>query len=137
VPHVTDAIFNWIERVAQIPVDGSGLPPDVCIVELGGTVGDVEGMAFMHAFSEHGWKYRQSNRLMVVHVTMLLYVRATGETKTKPAQFGIKKLRETGLLPDLLMCRCEEELSEGMRNKIQTFALLDKSKVGRTFLTHL
>ncbi|KAI1731705.1 glutamine amidotransferase class-I domain-containing protein [Ditylenchus destructor] len=129
VPHITDAIINWVERVAQVPVDGTTLPPDVCIVELGGTVGDVEGMPFITAFSERLWDYRPNVRLMVVHVTMLLHMPATGELKTKPAQNGIKKLREAGLFPDLIMCRSEKIIPDEILNKIQGFALLDKSKI--------
>lgn len=121
VPHITDAIINWVERVAQVPVDGTALPPDVCIVELGGTVGDVEGMPFITAFSERLWDYRPNVRLMVVHVTMLLHMPATGELKTKPAQNGIKKLREAGLFPDLIMCRSEKIIP--VRNNLIKLAL--------------
>ncbi|KAI1704169.1 glutamine amidotransferase class-I domain-containing protein [Ditylenchus destructor] len=129
VPHITDAIINWVERVAQIPVDGTNLPPDLCIVELGGSVGDFESMPFITAFSQSLWQRRPDPRLMVVHVTLLLRMPATGELKTKPAQDGLRKLREAGLFPDLLMCRSEMKITEEILHKIQGFALLEKSNI--------
>ena len=129
VPHVTDAIIDWVERVAQIPVDGTDQPPHVCIVELGGTIGDVEGMAYTTAFSENYRRRRYAQRLMNVHVTMLLDIKSSGETKTKPMQNGIQKLRATGLVPHLIMCRGERQLTKDIRKKIVNFSQLDHNMI--------
>lgn len=144
VPHITDAIIEWIERVAQIPVDGTGLTPQICIVELGGTIGDVEsrvfncilfinntclGMPYTKAFSDNLYKRKYRDRLMCVHVTKLITILSSGEVKTKPAQNGIQKLRETGLFPDLVMCRNDRPMTNEIREKMIAFSQVDPERV--------
>lgn len=86
VPHVTDAIQSWINRVACYPVDGSRLPPDVCLVEVGGTVGDIESAVHLEAFQQLSLKVGREN-FCLGHVS---YVPCIGEQKTKPTQHGVK-----------------------------------------------
>jgi CTP synthase len=99
VPHITSAIQDWIERVARIPVDNSGEEPDVCIIELGGTVGDIESMPFVEAMTELRRKAGKDNFLQI-HVSYVPVIH--GEQKTKPTQQAIKAARSAGLLPDLV-----------------------------------
>uniref|UniRef100_A0A0N5AEU3 CTP synthase n=1 Tax=Syphacia muris TaxID=451379 RepID=A0A0N5AEU3_9BILA len=128
VPHVTDAISNWVQRVAQIPVDGSGKCPAVCIIELGGTVGDIEGMPFVEAFT----KFQTSafrEHFMNVHVSIIIFPKSTGEPKTKPVQMSIRELRQRGLYPDLLFCRSATPITDTLRNKISSSCALDNDQV--------
>lgn len=128
IPHLTDAIADWVERVAQIPVDGTDERPDVCIIELGGTIGDIEGMAYLSAF-ERFQSPALKNHLMNVHVSLLLHPNATGEPKTKPMQNSVRHLRAAGLVPDLLICRSTEELDPQLREKISKFGMMDLEQV--------
>jgi CTP synthase len=105
VPHITDAIQEWIQRVSRIPVDDSGEEPDVCIIELGGTVGDIESMPFIEAMSELRRRAGKNN-FMQIHVSYVPVIH--GEQKTKPTQQAIKAVRSNGLIPDLVgafLCR--------------------------------
>ena len=99
VPHITDAIQEWIQRVARIPVDDSGEEPDVCIIELGGTVGDIESMPFVEAMSQLRRRAGKNN-FMQIHVSYVPVIH--GEQKTKPTQQAIKAVRSNGLIPDLV-----------------------------------
>jgi CTP synthase len=99
VPHITDAIQDWIERVSRIPVDDSGEEPDVCIIELGGTVGDIESMPFIEAMSQLRRRAGKNN-FMQIHVSYVPVIH--GEQKTKPTQQAIKAVRSNGLIPDLV-----------------------------------
>uniref|UniRef100_A0A8R1HXL7 CTP synthase n=3 Tax=Caenorhabditis japonica TaxID=281687 RepID=A0A8R1HXL7_CAEJA len=128
IPHLTDAIVDWIERVAQIPVDGSDEQPDVCIIELGGTIGDIEGMTYLSAF-ERFQRPTLKNHLMNVHVSLILHPNATGEPKTKPMQNSVRHLRAAGLVPDLLICRSTEALEQNLRQKIAGFGMMDLEQV--------
>ena len=85
VPHITNAIQEWVERVAKLPVDGEGKLPEVCIIELGGTIGDIEGMPFVEAFRQFQFKVKREN-FCNVHVSLVPIPSATGENKTKPTQ---------------------------------------------------
>ncbi|CAK0849066.1 unnamed protein product [Prorocentrum cordatum] len=120
VPHVTDAIQDWITDVARKSVDGSGAPPQVCLVELGGTVGDIESAIYLEALQQFKFRVGDQNLLMI-HLGMVPTVGATNEQKTKPCQHSVKLLREAGLNPDLLMCRCDVEIDEATRNKLSLF----------------
>jgi len=120
VPHVTDAIQEWIRDTAQKPVDGSGKCPEVCLVELGGTVGDIESAVYLEALQQFQFQVGKGNFLMV-HLGMLPVIGATGEQKTKPCQHSVKLLREAGLKPDLLMCRSEQPLDQATRRKLSLF----------------
>ncbi|KAH7076274.1 CTP synthase-like protein [Paraphoma chrysanthemicola] len=126
VPHITDAIQEWIQRVARIPVDDSGEEPDVCIIELGGTVGDIESMPFIEAMSELRRRAGKNN-FMQIHVSYVPVIH--GEQKTKPTQQAIKAVRSNGLIPDLIACRCEVDLQEPAIEKIAHFCLVDPEQV--------
>ena len=80
VPHITDAIQEWVERVARVPVSGSAKTPEVCIIELGGTIGDIEGMPFVEAFRQFQFKVKREN-FCNVHVSLVPRPSATGEHK--------------------------------------------------------
>lgn len=118
VPHVTGCIEEWIDRVARIPVDDTNEEPDVCIIELGGTVGDIEGMPFVEALTELRRNCRRED-FMQIHVSYVPVVH--GEQKTKPTQMAIKAVRSAGLIPDLIACRCEKPLEESVIDKIARF----------------
>lgn len=118
VPHLTDAIQNWIERVAQIPVDESGETPDICIVELGGTVGDIESAPFVEALRQFQFRVGKEN-FALIHVSLVPVIH--GEQKTKPTQAAIKDLRSLGLMPDVIACRCSHKLEKPTTNKISMF----------------
>ncbi|KAK4057639.1 CTP synthase ura7 [Microbotryomycetes sp. JL221] len=118
VPHVTDAIQDWVERVARIPVDESGKPPDVCIIELGGTVGDIESAPFVEAMRQFQFRVGIDN-FALIHVSLVPSI--NGELKTKPTQASIRDLRGLGLTPDLIACRCPHLLPEAISQKISMF----------------
>ncbi|GAB7362087.1 hypothetical protein MBLNU230_g2120t2 [Neophaeotheca triangularis] len=118
VPHITGAIEEWVKRVAKIPVDDTGEEPDVCIIELGGTVGDIESMPFVEAMCELRRNVGRDD-FMQVHVSYVPVVH--GEQKTKPTQMAIKAVRSAGLVPDLIACRCEKPLDVGAMDKIARF----------------
>ncbi|TKR86842.1 hypothetical protein L596_011353 [Steinernema carpocapsae] len=128
IPHVSGAITEWIQRVAAIPVDGSGKRPQVCIVELGGTIGDIEGMVYYRAFDIFK-RPTHRDQLMSVHVSLLLDPKSTGEAKTKPLQNSLKQLRAEGLNPDLLVCRSEKPLNDRLKEKITEVGQLDLEQV--------
>lgn len=119
VPHITDAIQEWVERVAKNPVkDGS--VPQVCVVELGGTIGDIEGMPFVEAFRQFQFRVKREN-FCVAHVSLVPSPRATGEPKTKPTQASVRELRGLGLSPDLIVCRSEKPIGSEVQDKISNF----------------
>ena len=105
VPHVTEEIEDWIERVARTAVDDTHEEPDVCIIELGGTIGDIEGMSFVEALCGLRRNVGRDD-FMQIHVSYVPVVH--GEQKSKPTQMAIKSVRSAGLIPDLIACRCEE-----------------------------
>ncbi|ELK31107.1 CTP synthase 1 [Myotis davidii] len=103
VPHITDAIQEWVMRQALIPVDEDGLEPQVCVIELGGTVGDIESMPFIEAFRQFQFKVKKEN-FCNIHVSLVPQPSSTGEQKTKPTQNSVRELRGLGLSPDLVIC---------------------------------
>ena len=113
IPHITDEIQKAIVR-------GAPKGTDVAIIEIGGTAGDIESLPFLEAIRQFGLKMPK-NRVMYVHLTLLPYLNASGEMKTKPTQQSVGKLREIGIQPDVLVCRCERPMTEGMRSKISLF----------------
>jgi len=126
VPHITDAIKEWIERIAKIPVDDTREEPDVCIIELGGTVGDIESMPFVEALS----LLRQSagrDNFLQIHVSYIPVI--NGEQKTKPTQQAIKAVRSAGLIPDLIACRCEKPLEPSTISKIAHHCQVNSEQV--------
>ncbi|KAF9425912.1 CTP synthase ura7 [Entomortierella beljakovae] len=129
VPHITDAIQDWVERVATIPVDDSGEEPDVCIIELGGTVGDIESAPFVEAMRQFQFRVGHDN-FALIHVSLVPTIGSVGEQKTKPTQASIRDLRGLGLTPDLIACRCEKNgLDEGIQSKISMFCHVQPNQV--------
>lgn len=128
VPHVTDAIQDWIERVAQISVDGNGEPADVCLIEVGGTVGDIESMVFLEALRQFQFRVGPEN-FCLVHVSLVPVLGSVGEQKTKPTQHAIKELRSAGLSPDVIICRASTELEPATRAKIGMFCQVPANHV--------
>ncbi|SCW03720.1 LAFE_0G16732g1_1 [Lachancea fermentati] len=126
VPHLTDAIQDWIERVARIPVDDSGIEPEVCIIELGGTVGDIESAPFVEALRQFQFRVGRDN-FSLIHVSLVPVIH--GEQKTKPTQAAIKDLRSLGLTPDMIACRCSETLDDPTINKIAMFCHVGPEQV--------
>ncbi|KAK5118416.1 CTP synthase [Meristemomyces frigidus] len=126
VPHVTGCIEEWITRVAKQPVDDTNEEPDVCIVELGGTIGDIEGAPFVEALTELRRKCKRED-FMQIHVSYIPVVH--GEQKTKPTQMAIKAVRSAGLIPDLIACRCEYPLEEATIDKVARFCAVSNENV--------
>ncbi|KAJ5084186.1 CTP synthase [Penicillium alfredii] len=130
VPHVTNAIQDWIERVARIPVDESRAEPDVCIIELGGTVGDIESAPFIHAISQLQRRAGKGNFIQI-HVSYVPVIPPgpDGEQKTKPTQRAISDVRSAGLNPDLIACRCEQPLEDATIQKIANMSSMEQYQV--------
>ncbi|KAI1291058.1 CTP synthase N-terminus-domain-containing protein [Xylaria venustula] len=126
VPHVVDAIKDWIKRVAHTCVDGSGEEPDVCIIEMGGTVGDIENMPFLEALTQLRHEAGSTNfaTIMVSYVPVI-----HGEQKTKPTQHAVKSVRSHGLIPDVIACRCEKPLDDGTIRKISLHCQVELDQV--------
>lgn len=120
IPHISTEIQNWIERVSQIPVDGSGLRPDVCLIEVGGTVGDIESMVFLEALRQFQFRVGKEN-FCLMFVSLVPVLGSVGEQKTKPTQHGIKELRSLGLTPSVILCRSTEKLNANACEKISGF----------------
>lgn len=112
IPHITDEIKNRIYRM------GNGA--DILITELGGTIGDIEGLPFLEAFRQFALEVKKED-ILFIHVTLLPYLKAAREMKTKPSQQSVAKLREIGIQPDILVCRTEEEMTQEMREKLSMF----------------
>ncbi|XP_078218331.1 CTP synthase 2 isoform X2 [Callithrix jacchus] len=102
VPHITDAVQEWVMNQAKVPVDGNK-EPQICVIELGGTIGDIEGMPFVEAFRQFQFKAKREN-FCNIHVSLVPQLEATGEQKTKPTQNSVRALRGLGLSPDLVIC---------------------------------
>ncbi|KAJ5366731.1 CTP synthase, partial [Penicillium brevicompactum] len=130
VPHVTDAIQDQIQRAAKISVDESQSEPDVCIIELGGTVGDIESSPFIHALAQLRKKVGKEN-FVQIHVSYIPIVPPgpSGEQKTKPTQKSISDVRGAGLTPDLIACRCETPLHPSTTQKIATMCSVEPEQV--------
>ncbi|KAF8156877.1 CTP synthase N-terminus-domain-containing protein [Crassisporium funariophilum] len=128
VPHVTNAIQDWIQRVSKIPVDESGEEPDVCIVELGGTVGDIESAPFVEAMRQFQFRVGHDN-FALIHVSLVPDMH--GEQKTKPTQTTVHSLRGLGLLPDLIACRLlvPQPLYPATKDKISMFCHVSSEQV--------
>jgi CTP synthase len=120
VPHITDAIQDWIEQVAYLPVydDGDDTPADVCLIEVGGTVGDIESSVFLEALRQFQFRVGTENFcLCFVSLVPIL----SEEQKTKPTQHGVRDLRSLGLSPSIIFCRSSEILSDATKSKISSF----------------
>ena len=117
VPHLTDAVQEWVERIARKPTDPSGEEPDVCIIELGGTVGDIENMPFLEALRQLRIRIGEEN-FCTCYVSLIPVIGVVGEQKTKPTQHGVKEMRVLGMQPDILFCRGSEPLQQGTKDKL-------------------
>ncbi|CAF2148762.1 unnamed protein product [Brassica napus] len=126
VPHITDAIQEWIERAAKIPVDGQSGPADVCVIELGGTIGDIESMPFIEALGQFSYRVGSEN-FCLIHVSLVPVLNVVGEQarllslKTKPTQHSVKDLRGLGLSPNILACRSTKPLEDNVKAKLSQF----------------
>uniref|UniRef100_A0A671W1T2 CTP synthase n=1 Tax=Sparus aurata TaxID=8175 RepID=A0A671W1T2_SPAAU len=128
VPHITDAIQEWVVKQAKVPVDDDDVEPQVCVIELGGTVGDIESMPFIEAFRQFQFKVKREN-FCNIHVSLIPQPSATGEQKTKPTQNSVRELRGLGLSPDLIMCRCSTALENSVKEKISMFCHVEPEQV--------
>jgi len=113
IPHITDAIK---EAILSAPEEGT----EVAIVEIGGTVGDIESLPFLEAIRQLGFDLGR-DRVCYVHLTLVPYIAASGELKTKPTQHSVQKLREIGIQPDVLVCRSDRPIPKAQRDKIALF----------------
>lgn len=121
IPHITDEIKNSILSLASATVD-------VVIVEIGGTVGDIESLPFLEAIRQLRTDLGRDNCLYV-HLTLVPYIKTAGEYKTKPTQHSVKELRSIGIQPDIILCRCETPLLQEFKNKIALFCNVDADAV--------
>jgi len=112
IPHITDEIKAYIKR-------GAG-EADVAIVEVGGTVGDIESLPFLEAIRQLGLELGRNN-VCYIHLTLVPFIATAGEMKTKPTQHSVKELREIGIQPDVVLCRADRPLPDGDRRKIALF----------------
>ncbi|HEV3469684.1 MAG TPA: CTP synthase [Pyrinomonadaceae bacterium] len=117
IPHITDEIKRAVRSVAEKD------DPDVVIVEIGGTVGDIESLPFLEAIRQMGNEERQDGQsgALFIHLTLVPYIAAAGELKTKPTQHSVRDLREIGIAVDILLCRSDRPLSRDIRSKIALF----------------
>jgi len=120
IPHITNEIQDFIREK-----DGTA---DFVLCEIGGTVGDIESLPFLEAIRQFGNEVGRE-RAIFVHVTLLPYIPAAGELKTKPTQHSVKELMSYGIRPQILLCRADREIDEDERNKIALFCNIDKKKV--------
>ncbi|HVJ23740.1 MAG TPA: CTP synthase, partial [Burkholderiales bacterium] len=120
IPHITDEIKLYIKR-------GAG-DADVAIVEVGGTVGDIESLPFLEAIRQMGLDLGRNN-VCYIHLTLVPYIASAGEIKTKPTQHSVKELRGIGIQPDIVMCRSEKPIPEDDRRKIALFTNVDVRSV--------
>ena len=122
IPHITDEIKRRLVRLSEIG------EYDIIITEIGGTVGDIEGLPFIEAMRQHMLEYGRANT-MSIHVTLVPYIASARELKTKPTQHSVKNLLELGIQPDVLICRSEKKLSKDVRTKIGLFCNVDSKAV--------
>lgn len=120
IPHITDEIHARIKRGAE--------GADICMVEIGGTVGDIESLPFLEAIRQMGAEIGRRNALYM-HLTLVPFIKAGGELKTKPTQHSVKELRGIGIQPDVLLCRSEKPLPDSERRKIALFTNVPYSAV--------
>ncbi|MDD5084469.1 MAG: CTP synthase [Candidatus Omnitrophica bacterium] len=122
IPHVTDAIKGKIKECQKVS------KADIVIVEIGGTVGDIESLPFLEAARQFRLDMGYDN-VFYVHLTLVPYIKAAGEVKTKPTQHSVGTLREIGIIPDALICRTEKPLSDSVKEKISLFCNVKKEAV--------
>jgi CTP synthase len=120
IPHITDEI----KRRIRLAAEGS----DLCIVEVGGTVGDIESLPFLEAVRQFRWDFGREN-VLYVHLTLVPFIPAAGELKTKPTQHSVKELTGLGIQPDILLCRCDRPLEQKFKAKIAHFCNVEENCV--------
>ena len=120
IPHITDEIKRRIRAAAE--------GYDILICEVGGTVGDIEGLPFLEAVREFGWECGKDN-VLYVHLTLVPYIAAGGELKTKPTQHSVKELTGVGIQPDILLCRTDRLLDKKLKSKIAHFCNVEENAV--------
>jgi CTP synthase len=120
IPHITDEIKSKVFDLAH--------DVDIVIIEVGGTVGDIESLPFLEAIRQIRGEVGRENTLYI-HLTLVPYINAAGELKTKPTQHSVKELREIGIQPDILLCRTDRLLSQEIKSKISLFCNVDKDAV--------
>ncbi len=120
IPHITDEIKSMIHQAAE--------GHEVVLVEVGGTVGDIESLPFLEAIRQMRYDVGAGNTCYV-HLTLLPYIAAAGEVKTKPTQHSVMKLREIGILPDILLCRTDRAIAQELKDKIAMFCNVDQGNV--------
>ena len=120
IPHITNEIKKRIKE--------AGKNKDVLIVEIGGTIGDIEGLPFLEAIRQMGYNEKRENCLYV-HLTLVPYIKTAGEIKTKPTQHSVKELQSIGISPDIIVCRSERRLSSEAKEKIAMFCNVEKEAV--------
>ncbi|OIR10609.1 CTP synthase [mine drainage metagenome] len=125
IPHITNEIQAFIERGAAASHDGKA---DVAIVEIGGTVGDIESLPFLEAARQMGLRMGR-HQVAYVHLTLVPYIATAGELKTKPTQHSVQKLREIGIFPTALLCRADRRIPDDERAKISLFANVREDSV--------
>jgi CTP synthase len=122
IPHITDEIKRRVQLLGQ------NADNDIVITELGGTVGDIESLPYLEALRQLRWELGSDNCL-VIHLTLIPYLKAAKELKTKPTQHSVKDLLRTGIQPDILVCRTEHAISDDIRRKLALFCNVEKDSV--------
>ncbi len=123
IPHVTDEIKAFVLSLAE-----DDLPPDVAIIEIGGTVGDIEGLPFLEAIRQLRSELGR-DMCLNIHLTLVPYLHSAGELKTKPTQHSVKELLSIGIQPDIILCRCEQNIPQELRRKIALYCNVDEDAV--------
>ena len=121
VPHITNEIKNCISRLDTPDVD-------IAIVEIGGTVGDIESLPFLEAIRQFSLEH-DHDQIVFLHLTLVPYIKAAGEIKTKPTQHSVAKLREIGIQPHILVCRTENAMGDDIRSKLSMFCSIPRDAV--------
>lgn len=122
IPHITDEIKN------RVQILGNTGEFDIVITEIGGTVGDIESLPYVESVRQLLWELGEENAI-VIHLTLVPYLAAAGELKTKPTQHSVKMLMQSGVNPDILVCRTEHEISENIKRKLALFCNVKKEDV--------
>lgn len=122
IPHITDEIKSRVQLL------GDTGEFDIVITEIGGTVGDIESLPYIESVRQMLWEMGKENAI-VIHLTLIPYLRTTGELKTKPTQHSVKMLMQSGVSPDILVCRTEHEISESIKRKLALFCNVNQEDV--------
>src|SRR5210317_1835439 len=122
IPHITDEIKHRIQLLGETG------EYDIVITEIGGTVGDIESLPYVESVRQMLWELGEENAI-VVHLTLIPYLAAAGELKTKPTQHSVKMLMQSGVSPDILVCRTEHKITESIKRKLALFCNVNKEDV--------